>query len=158
MNDYVSITDDNTGLDLTDFTLAAWIRPDTVLVSQWQALISKSSSPNRPASLWLYGDTVQVWFDNTSAIAVSATPVTVGTWQFVAATFDDATDQVRVYINGILDAEATTTVVPLFNDAPLVLGQRGDGSFPYRGALDEVTVWNRALSASEILGLFNRDR
>src|ERR1043166_1770397 len=67
----------------------------------------------------------------------------------LAATFDGAT--FRFYTNGVLAATASGTLGPT-NDAPLVIG--GSSSCPpFAGLLDEVCLYNLALSASEIQGI-----
>jgi hypothetical protein len=72
------------------------------------------------------------------------------TWIHLAATFDGAT--FRFYTNGALAATGTGTLGPT-NDAPLMIG--GSSSCPpFAGLLDEVCLYNRALSASEIQSIY----
>ena len=74
----------------------------------------------------------------------------------VAATFDGTT--MRLYINGVqeggdLTVPAGTTIAT--NNLPLMIGGQ-DGTAPgryYQGWMDEARVYNRALSATEILRL-----
>ena len=160
-DDHVAIPDDS-GLDLPgDFTLMAWINPDVILMNDWQALVSKNFDPIRPASLWLYGDTVEVWFtpQPDQVRARSTSTVSTGVWQHVAATFDDAAKEIRIYIDGAL-AGVTTGVLasPEVNAEPVVLGQRGDSRFYYDGGLDEVMIWSRVLSETEIQAYYDDTR
>jgi hypothetical protein len=63
------------------------------------------------------------------------------------------TNMVTLYINGLLDqgmpGTATTTYVPC-TACVFTLGAQSDQVSPFVGALDQVLIWNRALSATEI--------
>ncbi len=79
----------------------------------------------------------------------------------VAGVYDDGTKTLSVYLNGILDGTATfsTTGKPRTNDQPIRIGRRhavpfGDNTeFP--GQIDEVELFNRALTGDEILAIAN---
>ncbi len=75
----------------------------------------------------------------------------LNTWTHLAGTFDGTT--FRLYLNGQLAGSAAGTLGPA-NAAPLIIG--GSGSCQtFAGLLDEVSIYNRALSASEIQTIFN---
>lgn len=59
----------------------------------------------------------------------------------------------RIYINGALGASATVSGAP--TDATAIMLGNAAGGFPYAGLLDEVGIWNRAISAAEIAQLYN---
>lgn len=77
--------------------------------------------------------------------------LTTGNWHMLTLTYDGT--NLRGYINGNL----VGTVSSGYNSstAESRLGLRGDGSDYYRGEMDEVGFWNRALSNSEITELYN---
>jgi hypothetical protein len=69
----------------------------------------------------------------------------------VALTYDNAT--FKFYVNG---QPVNSTVIKksrTLSDLPLIMGRRGDGGYFLNGALDNVRVFNRALSDSEITAL-----
>ena len=76
---------------------------------------------------------------------------TDGTWMHIAATYDGA--MIRLYINGIEEGSKAASITIATNDLPLSIGAQSDGSRFFQGALDQVRVYNRALSAEEIAGL-----
>jgi len=111
---------------------------------------------------------VRMQTDVVSFLA-SAVPVIQfnGEWQHVAVTADTATGQIRLYLNGasvpLQVTGGSPTVSGTFaNGSHLFIGQRQDSDTPegpagashYRGLIDEVEVYNRALSATEIQGIF----
>jgi len=84
-----------------------------------------------------------------------------GGWIHVAATLDGNSGQMKIYTNGVLAARATTTVRPFANlipadDPMLVIGNvNPHDTFPYHGDIDEISLYSRALSASEVAAIYN---
>lgn len=84
-------------------------------------------------------------------------PVGLGGWIHVAGVLDDSTDTMSLYTNGVLAAETTTTVRPfgklLEDQSPGVgIGNVNDGgnNFPFAGEIEEVRLYDRALSENEV--------
>jgi hypothetical protein len=82
-----------------------------------------------------------------------ATTVTQNVWHHAAATFDGS--NFRIYLDGVLDGTTPTTTVPRSDSIqPFAIGTAMNSTSVAEGAflgqLDEVRVWARALSASEI--------
>jgi len=74
-------------------------------------------------------------------------------WHLVTATFDGAT--ARLYVDSVLAASDTFTAPPNTN-LPLYIGRYyGASAYGWNGAIDEVRLYNRALSAAEVSALFN---
>ena len=93
-----------------------------------------------------------------------STPLVYGQWWHVAATFDGNSGTMRLYTNGVLASQTTTAVRPLGNlipgDSPgLGIGNVNDGinNFPFWGDIDEISLYSRALSASEIGAIYSAD-
>ncbi|HET9251679.1 MAG TPA: LamG-like jellyroll fold domain-containing protein [Candidatus Eisenbacteria bacterium] len=89
---------------------------------------------------------------------VGATPLTVGIWYHVAATYDGTTW--KLYLNGALDAEATIgRPAASTSDCPVALGSALTTVVPaagfFHGRIDEVRVWNVARTAAQILSTIN---
>jgi hypothetical protein len=75
----------------------------------------------------------------------------LNTWTHLAGTFDGTT--YRFFIDGQLVAAAAGTLGPT-NVAPLLIGGSGTCA-TFEGLIDEVEIFNRALSTSEIQAIFN---
>ena len=74
-------------------------------------------------------------------------------WHFVAGTYDGST--VKIYIDGevVVEQGSSGTLTP--NDSSLRIGHREASTHWWTGVLDEVGVFNRALSAgSEVISPF----
>ncbi len=92
--------------------------------------------------------------DSEFAPVLGTTNIVVGTWYHVAATYDGAF--ARLYVNGVQEGAVAATF-PLDYEAGVPLSI-GSSNQPFEGrmsgTLDEVSLYNRALDATEIAALF----
>jgi hypothetical protein len=157
-NAWVTINDAN-DLDLTTgMTLEAWVRP-TATPSFWAAAIAKEQ-PNDPANNVAYALYTADGASNPPSIhglfgsgagadkfAVGTSVLTLNTWTHLAGTYDGTA--LRLYVNGTLVATFAQTGSMTATTGPLRIG--GDfGNEFFTGLIDEVRVYNRALSQTEI--------
>ena len=135
-------------LDLTNaFTLEGWAFPIVTQVG-WRTLVARdvnryylmtsSSGTRTPAVGGTYTGGQQLYAPN---------PLPVNTWTHLAATYDRVT--LRLYVNGVQVASRALTTVVATSTAALNVGANSYGEY-FNGVIDEVRVYNRALTASEI--------
>jgi hypothetical protein len=152
VNDQVIVQDDPS-LRPPVITLAAWIYPDDVshhfqLIGKWLPAENEYIFDNknnhdglRLASEFGGGPFTQLY----SRDAV----LTPGVWQHVAVTWDAAT--CIFYVNGENAGEDGNASGALADMAhPVYIGFSQYGGRPFDGRMDEVAIFNRALSAEEI--------
>ena len=151
VNDLVSVTD-AAALDLsTGMTLAAWVNPSAL--SDWRTVVLKEAAPGLAYALYAH-DTARpgAWIrTNTSGVdigtaAPSALPL--NTWTHLAATYDGSS--VRIYVNGALVASRAVTGGIVASTLPLRIGGNAVWGEYYSGLIDEVRIYNRALTGTEI--------
>lgn len=164
-DEYLSITDgDQTGLDVTgDFTICCWIKPESLTDATGHNLVAKydTASNQRSYNFWLlkatggYYPRLNVSSDGSGYAAADAdTPVTAGSWVHLAAVYN-GTD-LRIYRNGSLDITPVSYSSGIHNGtAEFRLGRHSSSAYPYDGLLDEVAIFDRALSADEIISIYN---
>ena len=82
--------------------------------------------------------------------------VRLNEWQFVVGTYDGST--MKVYADGVLDATLQVSRPLPMNTRNLFIGKDDHPDWPYlvNGRIDEVRIYNRALTASEIWTLYNQ--
>lgn len=90
---------------------------------------------------------------------VTPSPIPTNTWLHVAATFDGASGDMRIYVNGAIAAETNTVVrpiCPLTGAYPSVgIGNAaGTAGFPFDGWIDEISLYSRALSQAELQAIY----
>ena len=138
----------------TSFSVALWMRVDG-FSSQYETLFSKGGM----ISLGRDNYTSNMVFHvvGTANSTWSLYPIDDGVWHHVVAVYDaDATDGI-IYIDGVEEArETAATGTPSTDNNPLVIGRHATIDFRnFSGDLDEVRVYNRALSAQEIGQLYS---
>ncbi|MCT2563247.1 endo-beta-N-acetylglucosaminidase H [Chryseobacterium herbae] len=88
-----------------------------------------------------------VSINNVQQKLASATALNANTWYHVAATYDGSA--MKIYINGVLDATKSQTGNIASNGA-FNVGYLYNTSRNFSGKVDEVRVWKRALTQTEI--------
>ncbi len=159
--DYATVTD-NAGLDMTSaITMATWVRPGRVAT---QELIAKSTNGSvngydlalatsgaLPTSSRPFVRFNQVASADTYRVSAASVYPTDGTWMHVAATYDGTT--IRLYINGVEERSLVANVAIAANTLPLSIGAESNGARALQGAMDDIRLYSRALSTSEISAL-----
>lgn len=74
-------------------------------------------------------------------------------WHHFAGTWDQS--NIIVYMDGVSVASTPQTGSMSDTVDPLTIGNKNDGSAPYTGLLDEVRLYNRALSSVEVKQLYH---
>ncbi|MCI0682547.1 MAG: Ig-like domain-containing protein [Gemmataceae bacterium] len=155
-NDLVTVPD-AASLDLTTgMTLEAWVRPTTI--NGWETVILKeapgelayalyadnngndSGGPRRPAG-WIRQGSTSYGTAGTAQLAVN-------TWTHLASTYDGAA--LRLFVNGVQVSSLARSGSMLVTGNPLRVGGNNVWSEWFNGLIDEVRVYNRALTAAEI--------
>jgi len=133
-------------------TIEAWVWMSTA--GQWNSVLAKGSTNSDQAHNYAMEiDTTNrvlciLGNGNSSLVVRSATALSNTTFYHVACTWDGAT--VSLYVNGALNASSDQTIAPNGNTSPLYIGQFGGNSDRFAGTIDEVRIYNRALSPTEI--------
>jgi N,N-dimethylformamidase beta subunit-like protein/uncharacterized protein DUF4082/concanavalin A-like lectin/glucanase superfamily protein/fibronectin type III domain protein/BACON domain-containing protein/Big-like domain-containing protein len=150
VNDLVTVADTN-ALDLTNgMTLEAWIQP-TAVGAAWRTVLIKEQPGNLIYALYA-GDGAgrpASHIFTTADRGISGTTATpVGTWTHLAATYDGA--NLRLYVNGTQVATRAQTGNIRASTGALRIGGNNVWAEWFSGLIDEVRIYNRALTAAEI--------
>jgi len=129
----------------TAMTLEAWVNPSR-LTGVWRDVIYKGND-----NYYLEADSTSSKPATRGAIGsplFGTGKLTTSTWTHLAGTYDGAT--VRLYVNGVQVSNRAQTGQIAISTNPLQVG--GDSIYGqyFPGKIDEVRVYNRALSAAEI--------
>jgi fibronectin type 3 domain-containing protein len=154
--DFVTVAD-SPSLDLTStLTISAWVRPTTL--SGWRTIVMKEGSAtglvyslysttnnNRPGGYLEIGGTDR-------ELKATASVVTTG-WRHLALTYDGTT--MRIYIDGVLRGTRAQTGAVAASTGSLKIGGNAIWGEWFSGLIDEVRIYDRTLSAAEIVTVMN---
>ena len=135
-------------------SVTAWVKIDSFATTG--RILSKSGGPNARGWELNVESNGTVWMkvaiDAQNRVeAASFVPAT--TWVHVAGVFEPGVS-VRVYVNGAQTGITQTTLATQYNTAfDVTLGDREEGGTPWVGLLDDVRLYDRALSAAEVAAL-----
>ncbi len=139
------------GLKLREaVSLEAWVYPEAVPASGEPGLVGKDYGSY---VLTYYTDGYCWWYISGGGNNCRA-PLSTGAWHHVVGTFDGHT--LRLYVDGQLEGTKASAADAIGDGGSFLLGtSRGDEQFTkgahFRGMVDDVRVYARALSAAEVL-------
>ena len=180
IDDEVIISDENSLDTDSSMTIALWIMPDSVnsegtkVMSKWYSsptrgdwLLSLSSrdSCNGTCVSYYFGLANYEVYGFPNGFFGIGPPeldyyLLLGEWNFIAVTFD--TGFVNLYYNGSLIRTDTTiikyTSLTEYGTDDIYMGTLWNHypGYKYKGGLDEIRIYNRSLSASEINEIYNQ--
>jgi len=154
--DYVRIPP-SPDFSTTKFTLTAWVKFPNTIPSGWRTIIEHNRSGKNWFGLWksANGDKFHFrWTNEGTASSDFNSIILPDRWYHVAATCDGIQKIAKLYLNGELDNTINNADVPEPIDSELRIGINMGNNEELNGILDEVSVYNRVLNASEINDLF----
>ncbi|OGG01584.1 hypothetical protein A2Z33_04545 [Candidatus Gottesmanbacteria bacterium RBG_16_52_11] len=135
-------------------TLSAWVNADT-LDSTQRNIISRGSSP---AFDWTLASSAtsagKLFFssDGHATAGISNATLSTGSWYHVAMTVEGT--KTKLFINGNLDRDIDSSgFIP--GVGTIAIGAAANGSQGWDGKIDDVRIYDRALSPADISRLYN---
>jgi hypothetical protein len=170
VDDYATTPDSDTldVLDSTNFSLSGWFSRNTFTTDD--TIIAKSNgqaSSDTGYNAYIDDTTDKLTFvanDGTDQYKIeSVSTFTATGWHHFTLVWDDASSaNTKLYIDGTSEAATTTgtfaNVNSLANALTFRIGAESDNGNPFDGKIDEVRVYNRALSSTEVSALYNAGR
>jgi hypothetical protein len=166
-NDYVSVNDPGaSSLDITgEVTLSAWIKQKSQ--GSFGDIVIKGDDGTTTANYGIetVNDQLLFFFSNPTGtyhgLRTTNADFKTNTWYHVAAVYNDAANNIDLYVNGVLKSETIYVGSPennsiQTNNRKLYIGWDSVNSGEqFDGTIDDVRVYNRALKADEIKRLYN---
>jgi len=151
---YIQVPDaDN--LDVTSVTIEGWIKLDNL--NGEQVVLAKEG-----AFHFGYDESSQsiacvVFSETGDALEVIASePILTDEWAHIACIYDENTGELGIYKNGIQIAVDNSNFGSIIlNDVDIYIGQFNGNVHLFDGLIDELSIYNRALSDSEIQSIYN---
>jgi hypothetical protein len=148
VNNYVNCGSASS-LDLNQaVTVEAWVNPAST--NSYQAIVDKGWDAAYTLMVTNVGTFRFQIRDATGTYRANSPPLTVGVWTHVVGTYNATTKSVKIYVNGVLQSSAEAQGAILSTAYPLNIGKAAQYGPAFNGIIDEVRIYNRALSAAEI--------
>ena len=160
-NDSIQVTSSISLSPTNQLTIMAWIKLDTAISSTYPMIVTKNPSSGASSGQsgnyeFRVNNNGTLYF--SSQYSTSASQAAGGirrvddrAWHMVGVTVDATSRVVRLYVDGQLDNAVTVANRPISytNAEPVRIGMRKDGYY-FDGVIDEVRIYGRALSPSEM--------
>ena len=140
-NEWLKIANSNNTLGTSNFTIECWIQPDNMAQQRTIFDMRSSTSESDGFGLFLTTDyTVYGYIQGNMFIGNGQLKLTPGSWNHVAVV-RDASDSIKLYVNGIQSGE-TYTSNPDFNNSngDLVVGGNAGGGQLYQGRISNLRL------------------
>jgi len=156
-SDYVSIAS-SPDFSMENFTLAAWVKIPQPIPSGWRTIIEHNRWGSNWFGLWKSSNGNKFhfrWGNQSNSTSDFSSEIGADTWYHVAATFDASEKIARMYLDGKIDQRVTNTDTPEPSIAELRVGLNLDGTEEFKGTIDDLRIYNRVLTQTEIEELVN---
>jgi hypothetical protein len=153
VDNYINLGN-SSSLNTEKFTASFWILPQDF--STRNNLLSKEDSANWTSAVGVDGENkVTFWINDGSWIRLnSSSNINLNEWVHVTLTYDNLIK--KIYINGELDITQVAPNINLNSSTNLIIGATSNTfNYNFDGKIEEVGLWNRALSEKEIKDLYN---
>lgn len=161
-NDKVDIPH-SADLNPASFSFEVWakVQPGSGTAHR-SPMTSRNNSPQQGYIFYAHSGRWEYWTGpGWNATLAPAGSVVEGQWTHLVGTYDAATQEKRLYVNGQLANSATGVTVNPNSSTLLRIGAgatEGAGAYFFRGDLDEAAVYNYALDATRVLAHYNAAR
>lgn len=171
VDDYVTFGNQNLGIDLTSKSFCAWVNLSASLANP--SVVMDKQFDNTPPSnnyggwgFWIGSDRKLWWWSMPNQDIRDNGSTTIGTnvWTHIATTYNASTKTASFYINGILNSSVSNSNIidQSSGTQPLAiavarLGQVNQSGY-LNGAIGNVLVYNRVLTAAEVLSNYTAQR
>lgn len=156
---------DNHNYEINEaYTLSMWVKP-TNLAGSRKTLWAKASNDAQVDGWGFYLETSGELFVQARTTTVNrqhtttdAGPLVAGSWYHIVWTYDGSSNLngMTLYVNGtaltVPSSQSLGGTIVVSDDSQIA---RRNTSFPLNGNVDEVTWWDKALSAAEVTELYN---
>jgi hypothetical protein len=158
---WVSVPSITTSGSAVKYTLSAWVKPTTSWPADRDIIMGGSFNEWQYFSIKSNKFRHNTYNGSTFANEYTFYP-SLDEWIFLAATYDLPANRSVLYINGVPVSTISSGLITTgINSNVSAIGSHKDGGAAgakFIGLIDDVRIYNRALSAAEVSALYNATR
>jgi PKD repeat protein len=137
-------------LALSSFTLMTWVKIPNEIPSGWKTILEHNRSGENWYGLWKSASSDCFHFRWGPGTANFSQTIVADTWYHIAVSFDAETGIAVMYLNGAVDSTSSSSTAPAPTTDSFTIGMNKSGSEGFIGLIDDVRVYQSALSQSEV--------
>ena len=153
-DDYVEVSDSDS-LDIDEeITIGAWIKMNE-MTDHHQVIVAKWYGGTESYVLEFRPNSKIIQMRLAGEYCISETETEIDIWNYVTGTYNGAVAKLFIDGSEIMSCDFSGSIS--VGDSPLAIGAHsyaGDRN-PFNGKMDEVSIWNRALSSEEIADIYD---
>ncbi len=146
---------DSSSLELDDYiTASAWVYPTNSLNSYRMIIVKRGACSTVNYEFYTFNGELRFFLGNNEYL--TGYTLALNTWQYVAVTFDDTTNSLKFYVNGAeVNSQNATDAMTANSEYILIGGVSGLCNAFWQGSIDDVRIYNRVLSATEVRQIYD---
>ena len=159
VNDWININNSNSLNPTSQITISAWVNTLAYNVSNASMVVNKGwdQGPGHYDILVFTSNNKSRFVIGSNIYVESNSIININQWTLITVSIDSLT--MKIYINGTLENTVLQNNNNSFgtNTDPLYIGKHDYNNAPYyfNGKIDDIGIWNRALTQAEITDLYN---
>jgi len=156
VDDYLEVADSDS-LDIaSDLTISAWIYPRTLGANDQGRIVDKASQDGTVGYVFRMNSASRIGMQQSGIVGgidSSDNAIILNAWNHVVGVVQSGID-VTLYANGMVVGTGSLTSAIAANTKSLRIGIRHDGGQAFNGIIDEVRIYDQALTAAEVDALY----
>jgi hypothetical protein len=139
------------------FTFECWIKPLGINDANERRILAWTEGATERMNLSRYNHVDWIRFQDGYGRYFDLTGIGEGSWVHVAISYDPSTQRLLGYVNGVVRADVNATLYNLVTRGDLSVGgspSRGVSQW-FEGGIDELSFYDRPLSAPEIAAIYD---
>jgi|9_EtaG_2_1085328.scaffolds.fasta_scaffold13511_2 hypothetical protein len=153
--EYIQLSSNPLNFGTSNYTISGWI--NTTNLGANQALVSNYAGV--PGGMMINivqpNGYVRFYHDGGTLVQILTSALTVGTWHHICCTMDHSTEA-KIYIDGNLENTKSGSNLGTSAGSTFYIGNEpGHSQYYMQGSIDQLRIYDSALSPSEVLSLYN---
>ncbi|MDD5688549.1 MAG: fibronectin type III domain-containing protein [Elusimicrobia bacterium] len=150
VDDYIQLP--NVGISTGSFSIEGWVNPK---INEFPTMYGTFVGYNNNRRILIYGGSSGQLLAQMGNNFFSKGYLKSNVWSHIVYVYNITENKEYFYINGAYDSSQAVSN-PTWNDV-FRIGECGGGTFRFKGSIDEVRIYNCALSSSQILSEYQND-
>jgi hypothetical protein len=139
----------------TGLSIAAWVKADSLNNSTYPGIVSKwgpGGGEDDQYGIGIENGRLRFFLSDEPTLIYGV--ISTNNWYFVVGNYDYTTGIISLYINGIKSVQKSMSFCIWDTNQYVEIGRHA-GSYYFDGAIDDIRIYNRTLSDSEVQQLYS---